>query len=300
MSSSTRRPVPLTKSYRLLNHGPTVLVSAAHEGKRNIMAAAWSMPVEFDPPKVAVVLDKSTWTRILLEASGYFVLNVPVVGQADITYTVGSTSGRDLDGEEAYGLETFEGEVVEAPLLAGCAAWLECRLLPEPHNHEQHDLFLGEVVAAQADERVFKDGRWSFEGHDELRTAPHHWWPLSGGWWALGWPSAVAKAKIKIGISFLLVARPAWHSTIVCPLQRGPTQGSKEGRWYSTSKRRDAQKRRETRKGEKKLLKKFEEKECKKMTVCGGPCLTTTDFRCQKKKRTKPCNSNTLRVHHPN
>src|SRR3989344_711746 len=87
-STSSRRPVPLTKSYRLLNHGPTVLVSAAHEGKRNIMAAAWSMPVEFDPPKVAVVLDKSTWTRILLEASGYFVLNVPVVGQADIAYTV--------------------------------------------------------------------------------------------------------------------------------------------------------------------------------------------------------------------
>ncbi len=181
-STSTRRPVPLTKSYRLLNHGPTVLVSAAHEGKRNIMAAAWSMPVEFDPPKVAVVLDKSTWTRVLLEASGYFVLNVPVVGQADIAYTVGSTSGRDLDGEgrdkfEAYGLETFKGEVVEAPLLAGCVAWLECRLLPEPHNHEQHDLFLGEVVAAQADERAFKDGRWSFEGHDELRTLHH----ITGG-----------------------------------------------------------------------------------------------------------------------
>jgi len=53
-----RRPVDLSKAYRLLNHGPTVLV-AASGGKRNIMAAAWAMPLDFSPPKVAVVLDKS-------------------------------------------------------------------------------------------------------------------------------------------------------------------------------------------------------------------------------------------------
>ena len=32
--------VPLAKAYRLLNHGPTVLVSAAHAGDCNVMAAA--------------------------------------------------------------------------------------------------------------------------------------------------------------------------------------------------------------------------------------------------------------------
>ncbi|MNN99414.1 hypothetical protein D3C81_2190490 [compost metagenome] len=58
-------------------------------------------------------------------------------------------------------------------MLEGCVAWLECKLLPEPHNHQQYDLFLAEVIAAQADERVFSDGRWHFEGHDELRTLHH-------------------------------------------------------------------------------------------------------------------------------
>ncbi len=52
MSASHRRPVPLAKAYRLLNHGPTVLVSAAHGGQRNIMAAAWAMPLDFEPPKL--------------------------------------------------------------------------------------------------------------------------------------------------------------------------------------------------------------------------------------------------------
>ncbi|WP_017906510.1 flavin reductase family protein [Pseudomonas asplenii] len=177
--SAHRLAVPLSKAYRLLNHGPTVLVSAAHDGQRNIMAAAWAMPLDFEPPKVAVVLDKSTWTRRLLEASGTFVLNVPCVAQADIAQTVGTTSGLELskshsrDKFDAYGLETFKGERLDAPLVEGCVAWLECRLLPEPHNQERYDLFLGEVIAAQADSRVFSDGRWHFEGHDSLRTLHH-------------------------------------------------------------------------------------------------------------------------------
>ena len=32
--------VPLDKAYRLLNHGPTILVSARHAGVQNVMAAA--------------------------------------------------------------------------------------------------------------------------------------------------------------------------------------------------------------------------------------------------------------------
>ncbi|CAI8776464.1 flavin reductase family protein [Pseudomonas chlororaphis] len=179
MSASHRRPVSLAKAYRLLNHGPTVLVSATHGGQRNIMAAAWAMPLDFDPPKVAVVLDKSTWTRQLLEAAGTFVLNVPCAAQVDIVQTVGSTSGLELTRDQGrdkfalYGLPTFAGEQVDAPLLDGCVAWLECRLLPEPDNHERYDLFLAEVIAAQADDRVFSEGRWHFTGHDALRTLHH-------------------------------------------------------------------------------------------------------------------------------
>ncbi len=167
------RPVPLPKAYRLLNHGPTVLVSAAHNGQRNIMAAAWAMPLDFEPPKVAVVLDKSTWTRQLLEGSGTFVLQVPCVAQADLVQTVGNTTGAETDKFTRYGVQVFAGEHTEAPLLEGCVAWLECRLLPEPHTQQTYDLFLGEVVAAYADERVFREGHWHFEGQDALRTLHH-------------------------------------------------------------------------------------------------------------------------------
>ncbi|HYD33425.1 MAG TPA: flavin reductase family protein [Methylophilaceae bacterium] len=171
--------VSLQQAYRLLNHGPTVLVSTAHEGKRNVMAAAWNMALDFDPPKIAVVIDKKTFTRELIELSGHFAINVPCRAQAAMVVKVGSSSGRELIGKEtgdkfqAFDLPTMPASRIDAPLIQGCVAWLECKLIPEPHIQSAYDLFLAEVIAAHADERVFSNGRWHFEGNDELRTIHH-------------------------------------------------------------------------------------------------------------------------------
>ncbi|WP_035604795.1 flavin reductase family protein [Hylemonella gracilis] len=174
-----RAAVELAKSYRLLNHGPTVLVSAAHGGQRNIMAAAWNMALDFAPPKVSLVLDKSTYTRELVEASGHFCLNVPCRAQAGAVLALGQLSGRELRGNAdggdkftRFGLDTVAASSCEAPLLEGCVAWLECRLIPEPRNQQLYDLFIGEVVAAWADTRVFADGHWRYDDSSDpaLRT----------------------------------------------------------------------------------------------------------------------------------
>lgn len=157
---SARVPVELAKSYRLLNHGPTVMVGSAHAGKVNLMSAAWSMPLDFAPPKVAVVIDKSTFTRELVEASGEFVLCVPSRAQAHLALQVGAESGREVDKFAAHGIRWVPGEQVGAPLVEGCLGWLECRLIAEPHIQQAYDLFLGEVVAAWADPEAFADGHW--------------------------------------------------------------------------------------------------------------------------------------------
>lgn len=157
------RPVPLEKSYRLINHGPTVLVSSAHAGQQNVMAAAWNMGLDFKPAKVCVVIDKSTLTRTLIEQSGEFVLGVPARGIAKATWQVGQVSGREIDKFATYGIDTFSADRIAAHLVAGCVAWLECKLIPEPHNQTTYDLFIGEVIAAHADERVFRDGHWQYD-----------------------------------------------------------------------------------------------------------------------------------------
>ena len=173
--SSRFRPVDLAHASRLINHGPTVLVSSAHAGRRNLMAAAWSMPVEFTPPRVALVIDKHTFTRELVAASGAFALCLPGPALADLTFTVGSESGRDVDKFARHGLVAATGPVLGLPVLEhGCAAWLECRLIPEAHAEDAYDTCFAEVVAAAADERIFKGGRWDFrDDNTELQTIHH-------------------------------------------------------------------------------------------------------------------------------
>jgi flavin reductase (DIM6/NTAB) family NADH-FMN oxidoreductase RutF len=161
--------VDLPRATRLLNHGPVTLVGSAHDGARNVMAASWAMPLDFDPPKVAVVIDANSYTRQLVEASGEFTLSLPCRAIAAQVLQAGSLSGRDGDKFAATGLTPLTAERVGAPLVAECVAWLECRVLPRPDNQQRHDLFLAEVVAAAADDRVFRDGRWHFDD-PALRT----------------------------------------------------------------------------------------------------------------------------------
>lgn len=117
--AADRRPVESSKAYRLMNHGPTVIVTSRHGGRSNIMSAAWSMPLDFDPPKVAVVIDKSTFTRGLTEASGEFALNIPSRAQARLTVDVGNQTGAEVDKFAAHGIPTAAESKVAAPLVEG-------------------------------------------------------------------------------------------------------------------------------------------------------------------------------------
>jgi flavin reductase (DIM6/NTAB) family NADH-FMN oxidoreductase RutF len=193
-----RQPVALNHASRLVNHGPTVLVTTEHQGRRNIMAAAWSMPVEFTPPRIAVVVDKKTFTSELLRSSGCFALCPPVPALADMTYRVGSESGRDLhtgsDKFVRHGIATFAGPVLGLPLVQGCCAWLELRRIPEPHSEQAYDTVFGEVVSAQADDSVFANGRWSFRDDNAPWHTLHH---LGGGAFAV--PSRVVQGRLAPG-----------------------------------------------------------------------------------------------------
>lgn len=172
-----RVPIELPRSYRLINHGPTTLISAAHAGQRNVMAAAWAMPLDFSPPKVAVVIAADTHTRKLIEASGAFVVAVPTLAQIALVDAVGNCSGKEVDKFQKFAITASPGSMIEAPLIDGCASWMECRVMPEPHMEKSYDLFVGEVIAAWVDDEVFSGGRLREDLPDERRSLHH----IAGG-----------------------------------------------------------------------------------------------------------------------
>lgn len=168
--------VSLDKAFRLINHGATTLISAKHNGVANIMAASWVCPLDFQPSRLTLVLDKSTFTRPLIEQSGYFAVQLPTVAQVDWVLKMGVS--RHHEPNKIAQIPQFYQENHDVPLVADCAAWLICRVLPEVHCQQVYDLFMGEVVAAWADDRVFRDGHWHFDdAPDDLRTLHY----VSGG-----------------------------------------------------------------------------------------------------------------------
>lgn len=163
--------VPVEKSYRLLNIGPTTLVSAKADNIENVMAVAWSCALDYGPlSKVTTVLDKQAFTRRLVEKSGLFAIQIPVASQAELVMKLGSTS-RHTDPHKLDNVEIFYQDGFDIPLVKGCAGWILCELIRNQENQQEHDLFIGKVLAAYADDRVFKDNHWIFEqASKELRT----------------------------------------------------------------------------------------------------------------------------------
>ena len=150
--------VDIDKAYRLLNVGGTTLVSASFDGVSDIMPATWACALDLAPTKATVVIDSSHFTRPLMEKSGYFSLQLPTAAIVKETMRLGAVSKFDMPG-------------YDIPLVEGCAAWMIFKILSEPHNQNQYDLFIGECVAAWSDTRVFSNGHWHFEtAPAELRT----------------------------------------------------------------------------------------------------------------------------------
>ena len=64
------------------------------------------------------------------EQSGYFVLQVPTYKQIDMVYQLGTTSLHNTPNKlELSGVELFYLDDATQPLVAGCSAWLVCKLI---------------------------------------------------------------------------------------------------------------------------------------------------------------------------
>ena len=196
--------VALPHASRLINHGPTVLITSRHGGRRNVMAAAWSMPVEFTPPRLALVVDKKTVSARFIAATDVLGVCIPCATQADLCFAVGSVSLDDpsLQGRdkfEALGIASHDSDALKVPLIEGCVAWMEARVIHTPgpaaddldaHARQAYDTVFVEVIGAWADPRVFDQGRWNFNDDNADLHTLHH---LGGGVFAV--PSRTLKAK---------------------------------------------------------------------------------------------------------
>ncbi|MEM4699566.1 MAG: flavin reductase family protein [Candidatus Nezhaarchaeales archaeon] len=140
---------------RLLHPRHVVLVTCCgRDGRANVVTLAWSMPTSFKPPMVAISIAPERFSHRLIEETGEFVVNVPTVELLSKVYLAGTRSGRDVDKFKEAGLTPRPAKRVRAPIIDECVAHLEC-VVASRLTTGDHTLFVGEVVAAYADEGAF-------------------------------------------------------------------------------------------------------------------------------------------------
>lgn len=148
------KSIPITKAYRLINHGPTVLITSKLRDKINVMTAAWQMPVSFKPALVAVSIDRERFSHRLILKSREFVMNIPHAGMMKEVLCCGTQSGKDIDKFKVCKLTPVKAHTVDAPLIEECIGNIECKLY-SIHETGDHTIFVGEVVAASVKEGIF-------------------------------------------------------------------------------------------------------------------------------------------------
>ncbi len=172
--------VPVEKAYRLLNIGPTVLVSTGDAADGDVMAAAWASALDYD--KVSVVIDRTHYTRGLIEKTGHFVMMVPTAKIAELVMMLGTVSKNDDPDKMAKaGSAVFYQEGVREPLIEGCMSYLVCRVLDEPEMAEKYDLFLGKVEAAYSDPAIVSNGHFRFENFTKAEEGNRSLHYVAGG-----------------------------------------------------------------------------------------------------------------------
>jgi len=135
---------------------PVTLVGAVVEGRANFMAVGWVMRVNRKPPLLAVALNKAHFTPGGIRQNRAFSVNFPGADLMEKTDYCGLVSGRQVDKSGLF--RVFYGELEAAPLIEECPLGLECRLY-EVVELPVNDLFIGEIVAAYADEDCLTDGQ---------------------------------------------------------------------------------------------------------------------------------------------
>ena len=140
----------LSRVYQLLEPGPVVLLTTAHNGRDNVMAMSWHMMVEFEPPLVACVVSNADYSFAALRATKEFVIAIPALELAPKVVEVGNCSGRDVAKFERFGLTPVPAERVAPPLVAEYFANLECKVA-DTRLVNKYNLFILEVVKAWID-----------------------------------------------------------------------------------------------------------------------------------------------------
>lgn len=122
-------------------------VSAAHNGDRGVFTANWLSQVSFEPPLVALSVEKDSSTLPMIRASNRFAICPLKEGQKDLAGDLGRPRVRAGDKFAVYDLATHDSPA-GVPVLDDALGYVTCTVLNEVDAGDSVVL-IAEVTEAQ-------------------------------------------------------------------------------------------------------------------------------------------------------
>lgn len=132
---------------------PPCLITCGPVEKPNIITLAWLGTLCSEPPIIGISIRPSRYSHRLVTESGEFAVNVPTADMVRVVDWCGTVSGHSEDKFKAMGLTAVPTQSIHTASIKECPLSIECRVIQTLHLGT-HDLFLGQVVAVQADEAI--------------------------------------------------------------------------------------------------------------------------------------------------
>ena len=160
---------------------PAVMVSCGDAPENyNIITIGWTGTVCSDPPMCYISVRHERHSYDIIKRTGEFVINLTTVDLARITDWCGVRSGRDYNKFKEMHLTPQQGQLVKAPLIAESPLNIECRVR-DIRPLGSHDMFLADVVAIDAEDRLIDKSTGAFQLNHAQPLAYSH-----GKYYSLG------------------------------------------------------------------------------------------------------------------
>jgi flavin reductase (DIM6/NTAB) family NADH-FMN oxidoreductase RutF len=126
-------------------YGFYVVGTLGPDGKANGFTVNWALQVSFEPPQIAVAIEREGNAHGAIENSEVFSLNFLDRSQEDLARRLAQHV--EPEGDTLAGARFVPGPQTGAPIFEDCFAHLECRVVGSTETGD-HTLFIGEVVGA--------------------------------------------------------------------------------------------------------------------------------------------------------
>lgn len=145
---------------------PAVMVSCGSVPEEyNIITISWTGTICTDPPMCYISVRPERHSYDIIRRNMEYIINLTTESLSYATDWCGIKSGTDHDKFERMNLTPGKATVVKAPLINESPVNIECKV-KEIVELGTHHMFISEVVAVNADDRLFDEKTGQFRLND--------------------------------------------------------------------------------------------------------------------------------------